>query len=71
VRILSPRTVALMTTNQVGTLHSQTGLGFGWASRPPTTFGANGLDSQGAFGWSGAYSTMYASIPRRGWCWCS
>src|SRR5882757_2707584 len=29
VRILSPRTVALMTTNQVGTLHSPNGLGFG------------------------------------------
>ena len=30
VRILSPRTVALMTTNQVGTLHSPNGLGFGF-----------------------------------------
>ena len=34
VRILAPRTVALMTTNQIGTLHSTTGLGFGSASRP-------------------------------------
>ena len=29
VRILAPRTVKLMSTNQVGTLHSTTGLGFG------------------------------------------
>ena len=29
VRILSARTIDLMTTNQVGTLHSSTGLGFG------------------------------------------
>jgi CubicO group peptidase (beta-lactamase class C family) len=29
VRILAPRTVELMTTNQVGSLHSKTGLGFG------------------------------------------
>ncbi|HVQ13391.1 MAG TPA: serine hydrolase domain-containing protein, partial [Vicinamibacterales bacterium] len=29
VRILAPRTVKLMTTNQVGTLHSTNGLGFG------------------------------------------
>src|SRR5262245_42329210 len=29
VRILAPRTVDLMSTNQVGTLHSSTGLGFG------------------------------------------
>src|SRR3954447_23499805 len=29
VRILSPRTVALMPTNQIGTLHSLNGLGFG------------------------------------------
>src|SRR5204863_504225 len=28
-RILAPRTVALMTSNQVGSLHSATGLGFG------------------------------------------
>jgi len=28
VRILAPRTVELMTTNQVGTLHSTNGLGF-------------------------------------------
>jgi CubicO group peptidase (beta-lactamase class C family) len=63
VRILSPRTVALMTTNQVGTLHSQTGLGFGLGFETTDRYGANGLDSQGAFGWSGAYSTTYRVDP--------
>ena len=52
VRILSPRTVALMTTNQVGTLHSPTGLGFGLGFETIDRYGANGLDSVGAFGWA-------------------
>ncbi len=63
VRILSPRTVALMTTNQVGTLHSQTGLGFGLGFETTDRFGANGLDPVGAFGWSGAYSSTYRVDP--------
>ena len=63
VRILSPRTVKLMTTNQVGTLHSATGLGFGLGFETTDRDGANGLDPQGAFGWAGAYSTTYRVDP--------
>jgi len=63
VRVLSPRTVALMTTNQVGTLHSPTGLGFGLGFETTDRYGANGLDSEGAYGWSGAYSTTYRVDP--------
>ncbi len=63
VRILAPRTVQLMTTNQVGTLHSPNGLGFGLGFETTDRFGANGLDSVGAFGWSGAYGTMYRVDP--------
>jgi CubicO group peptidase (beta-lactamase class C family) len=63
VRILAPRTVALMATNQVGTLHSPNGLGFGLGFETTDRFGANGLDSEGSFGWSGAYSTMYRIDP--------
>jgi CubicO group peptidase (beta-lactamase class C family) len=59
VRILAPRTVKLMTTNQVGTLHSTTGLGFGLGFETTDQYGANGLDSEGAFGWGGAYGTVY------------
>src|SRR5512134_740935 len=47
VRILSPRTVALMRTNQVGTLHSATGLGFGLGFETTDRVGANGLDPEG------------------------
>ena len=63
-RILAPRTVQLMTTNQVGSLHSSTGLGFGFGFETTDQFGANGLDSQGAFGWGGAYGTVYRVDPQ-------
>jgi CubicO group peptidase (beta-lactamase class C family) len=63
VRILSPRTVALMTTNQVGTLHSPSGLGFGLGFETTDRYGANGMDSTGAYGWSGAYSSTYRVDP--------
>jgi CubicO group peptidase (beta-lactamase class C family) len=64
VRILAPRTVDLMTTNQVGTLHSSTGLGYGLGFETTDRYGANGLDSVGAFGWSGAYGSMYRVDPK-------
>lgn len=63
VRILAPRTVALMTTNQVGTLHSSTGLGFGLGFQTTDQYGANGLSAVGAFGWGGAYGTTYRVDP--------
>ena len=64
VRILSPRTVELMTTNQVGTLHSPAGLGFGLGFETTDRVGANGLDSVGAFGWGGAYGSVYRVDPK-------
>src|SRR5436190_555687 len=63
VRILSPRAVQLMSTNQVGTLHSATGLGFGLGFETTDRYGANGMDSVGAFGWGGAYGTVYRLDP--------
>lgn len=59
VRILSPRGTALMTTNQSGTLHSTTGLGFGLGFQTIDRYGASGMAGVGAFGWSGAYGTTY------------
>ncbi|HLK66937.1 MAG TPA: serine hydrolase domain-containing protein [Bryobacteraceae bacterium] len=59
VRILSPRTVDLMTTNQSGNLHSTTGLGFGLGFETVDRYGASGLAGVGAFGWGGAYGTLY------------
>jgi CubicO group peptidase (beta-lactamase class C family) len=63
VRILSPRAVQLMTTNQVGTLHSATGLGFGLGFETTDRYGANGMDGIGSFGWGGAYGSMYRVDP--------
>jgi CubicO group peptidase (beta-lactamase class C family) len=62
-RILSPRTVALMTTNQVGTLHSVTGLGFGLGFETTDRYGAAGLGSVGSYGWGGAYGSTYRVDP--------
>jgi CubicO group peptidase (beta-lactamase class C family) len=64
VRILAPRTIKLMSTNQVGTLHSANGLGFGLGFETTDRYGANGLDSEGAFGWAGAYGTIYRIDPQ-------
>lgn len=62
-RILSPLSVKLMSTNQVGTLHSSTGLGFGYGFETVDRFGANGMSHEGAFGWGGAYGSMYRVDP--------
>ena len=59
VRILAPRTVELMTTNQSGTLHSANGLGFGLGFETVDRYGASGMAGVGAFGWGGAYGTNY------------
>lgn len=63
VRIMSPRTVMLMRTNQSGTLHSQSGLGFGFGFQTTDRYGANGMDGVGAYGWGGAYGTNYRVDP--------
>ena len=62
-RILSPLSVKLMSTNQVGTLHSANGLGFGLAFETVDRFGANGMSSEGSFGWGGAYGSAYRVDP--------
>jgi CubicO group peptidase (beta-lactamase class C family) len=65
VRILSPKTVALMTTNQVGTLLDSAGnSGFGLGFATVEHLGANGLASVGSFGWGGAYGSAYSIDPK-------
>lgn len=64
VRILGSRTVELMTTNQSGTLHSTTGLGFGLGFQTVDRYGASGMAGVGAFGWGGAYGTSYQVDPQ-------
>ncbi|MBC7348889.1 MAG: beta-lactamase family protein [Candidatus Aminicenantes bacterium] len=60
VRILSPKSVELMTADHVGQIYSGGKQGFGlgfWVTR---SLGASGLPgSVGAFGWGGAYFTTY------------
>jgi CubicO group peptidase (beta-lactamase class C family) len=64
VRILGPRTVALMTTNQTDTLFSRTGQGFGLGFRLLEHAGADGrIESVGTFGWGGAYGSTYEVDP--------
>jgi CubicO group peptidase (beta-lactamase class C family) len=63
IRLLSPRSVKLMSTNQVGALHSTTGLGWGLGFETVDRFGANGMSSEGAFGWGGAYGSIYRVDP--------
>lgn len=63
VRVISPRSVRLMATNQVGTLHSTTGLGWGLGFETVDRYGANGMSSEGAFGWGGAYGSIYRVDP--------
>ena len=63
VRILSPKMVDIMTSNQSGTLHSQTGLGFGLGFETVDRLGADGLKSVGSFGWGGAYGSTYFVDP--------
>ena len=67
VRILAPRTVQLMTTNQVGTLHSTTGLGYGLGFETTDHYGANGMDSEARTDGQAPTARPTASIPTRIW----
>jgi CubicO group peptidase (beta-lactamase class C family) len=63
-RHLSPRSVELLSTDQVGTRYSAdggTGWGLGFATVQRT--GANGFASAGSFNWGGAYASIYAVDP--------
>ncbi len=62
-RILSPRSVDLMTTNQVGTRYNADGQGYGLAFATTDRLGANGFSSVGTFSWGGAYATAYQVDP--------
>lgn len=64
-RILSPRAVALMTSNQVGDLHTP-GRGFGLGFETTERYGANGMDAVGSYGWGGAYGSIYRIDPVAG-----
>ncbi len=65
VRLLSPKTVELMTVNHVGSLFSDGNLGFGLGFDVIEDLGKAGRHgSVGAFGWGGAYHTTYWVDPQ-------
>ena len=66
VRLLSPKTVALMTTNQVGQLFDAVSPGRGFSLGFATTdrLGGNGFTSVGSYGWGGAYASIYEVDPK-------
>ncbi len=64
-RILSPRSVELMTTNQVGTLYNANGQGFGLGFATVDRLGADGFSSVGTFFWAGAYASTYKVDPEQ------
>jgi CubicO group peptidase (beta-lactamase class C family) len=64
-RVLGPKTVELMTSNQTGSLFPLDGEGFSLGFSTRERLGARGqVESLGTFGWGGAYGTMYLVDPR-------
>jgi len=64
-RVLGPRTIALMTTNQTGTLYGSPGEGFGLGFSILERAGAaRRVESVGTFGWGGAYGSQYLVDPQ-------
>ena len=65
VRILGPKTIELMTSNAVGTLHNEGRSGFGLGFEIVDTVGAIGEPgSPGTFSWGGAYHTSFWADPK-------
>jgi CubicO group peptidase (beta-lactamase class C family) len=59
-RILSPKTVLLMTVDHIGDRYGQPGVGFGLGFSVVEDLGARGVPgSVGEFGWGGAYHSTY------------
>jgi CubicO group peptidase (beta-lactamase class C family) len=64
-RLLSPKTVELMTVNHVASLYAEGTLGFGLGFDVTENLGKAGRHgSVGAFGWGGAYHTSYWVDPQ-------
>ena len=69
-RLLSPRTVDLMSSNHVGDLYSgvgqrQKGMGFGLTVEVVMdSVTANRRESNGSFGWDGAFGTHFWVDPK-------
>jgi CubicO group peptidase (beta-lactamase class C family) len=60
VRLLSPKTVQLMTRDHIGEAYGSAGRGFGLGFQVIEDVGLSGVyGSVGAYGWGGAYHTTY------------
>jgi CubicO group peptidase (beta-lactamase class C family) len=65
VRVLAPKTVALMASNFVGSLHNSGRTGFGLGFEVVEHMGRSGrYGSEGAFGWGSAYYSSYWIDPQ-------
>ena len=65
VRILSPKTIELMTTNHIGTLYTSPGRGFGLGFETVDDLGRSGrYGSEGEFSWGSAYFSRYWVDPK-------
>ena len=65
VRILSPKTIALMSSNFVGNLYNEGRTGFGLGFEVVEHMGRSGrYGSEGAFGWGSAYYANYWVDPQ-------
>jgi CubicO group peptidase (beta-lactamase class C family) len=63
VRLLSPKTVAMMLTDQLPTMTEQMGLGFGLETAQNDHISPRTI---GAFSWGGAFQTTYWADPTEG-----
>jgi len=67
VRVLSPRSVELMISNQSGDLFPTRGSGFGLGFEVTEQMGAGGgFQTPGSFSWGGAYHSSYRVDPALG-----
>lgn len=62
-KIIKPKTLKMMTANQLGDIPYQPGQGFGLGFGLLTETPENGVGSKGQFFWSGAYSTFFFIAP--------
>jgi CubicO group peptidase (beta-lactamase class C family) len=65
VRLLSPKTIELMTVNHIGDLYVATGRGFGLGFETVEDLGRSGrYGSEGEFSWGSAYFSRYWVDPK-------
>ena len=60
---LAPKLACPMCWPFYSGILSTVGLGYGLGFETTDRYGANGMDSVGAFGWGGAYGTVYRVDP--------